>query len=353
MTHQLRQIAAAALAFFLILQMTAFVIGTIDSTTDVSEPISGTDEGFAAESTFVSIESDQLTDVVVEDSTGFAIELTGADDSYVQSKSDFTIAEDDTWTACTWARVDDGAASENMTALSLNGRLLLQFNGSHNNWSAWHYDEGSANSWRVNISAPNQPGNLTNVCAIHNGTNLTIYRNGTKGDTVNTSAGSSIEPVWVNSTNWDGRLEETRTFDDALNNSQIQKLVNNPIDALSGVNQTARIYYDSGAGTTEHIWYANVDATLSNASWVSGFSGSTLSEGVDYELSGRGGIKALDGGALADEPAGWITYNSTGGEYDSAEEQVSGGVLDYIKLAVIAPIIIIGGLMLGRWFDLV
>lgn len=59
----------------------------------------------------------------VYNSRGYAVNLTGASDSYIESDSNIAIATDQNWTVATWARVDQPSVSENMTVLSINGRL--------------------------------------------------------------------------------------------------------------------------------------------------------------------------------------------------------------------------------------
>lgn len=242
----------------------------------------------------------------VNDSTGYAVEFTGASDSYLESDQQVDIG-DDSWTVSTWARVDDGAKNNLMTAVSADGRVLIQYlNGT---WSAWYYDEADRNSWRANVSAPDQPGNLSLVTATSNGTHLWIYANTTRGDTVNIT-GSSIEDATLNSTNWDGSLDETRTFDDETNDSEQSTHYNNPVAPRDERNRTARITYDEGSGQSTAIYFTGVSASLSNFSWVStGLPGNRLSEGTDYQLSEADGtITAIDGGLIDGAPVVWIDY---------------------------------------------
>lgn len=244
----------------------------------------------------------------VVDSTGYAIELTGASDSYVQSNEPVTFAEDGTFSACTFAQVDSGAGSDSMTALSLNGRVLIQYNGSEGNWSAWYYDEGDRDSYRVNVSAPNQPGNLTHVCAIANATHFSIYRNNTIGES-DPLTSSSIEDADLNTTNWDGVLEETRVDDDPLDSSQRQQLIDSPVAPITSSNRTARLMYDEGAGSSTEIFVAGTSATVNNGQWVSGHPGHTLTDGVDYQTRlGLEQIRTLSGGQVAGAPVIWASY---------------------------------------------
>lgn len=244
----------------------------------------------------------------VYNSRGRAIQFTGANDSYLESDSTVTIASDDNWTVATWARVNDTAGSETMTAFSANGQVLIQYNGSDGNWSVWYYDEGGRNSYRVNVSAPNQPGNLSWIAAWNNGTHLAIYRNGTRGDVIDVT-GDNIVDVNVNATSWHGTLEESRTFDEALNDSQRQAVRNAPNYPLANATRTGRLMYDREVTSGIRIYHTDATATASNVTYVSGFPNETMAAGVDYEWQEYGPkIKALSGGRLDAAPVAFVDF---------------------------------------------
>lgn len=289
---------------------------------------------------FVLINADDGTGTneEVRDSRGHALELTGADDSFVQSQSDFTVAEDDSWTICTWASVDaeGGAENETMTAVSIDGDVLLNYNGTDGNWSGWFYDRGSRDSYVVNASATDQPGTLTPLCLVHNGSHVSIYRNNSLGETENASV-ESIESVETNTTNWDGRLDETRFDDDALNASQRQQLIDDPIGPLTTSNRTGRMMYDEGSGTLVYIFWASTNADSSNASYVDGLDGSVLDRDTmlspgDYEWRSDGPeIKPVEGGELDGAPVAYVAYDFHG-QLDALERRIGdafivGGVI--------------------------
>lgn len=347
---ELVNILVAIIAAFAIL----FVgIALLDSGTDNPEGTAVEEHArLADEGEWVHIDHGDLgRDQTVFDSRGNAIRLTGADDSFVESDQSIEFATDANWTVSTWANVSDGAGSKNMTAVSLNGRVLLQYNGSQSNWSVWYFDEGSRDSWRANVSAPNQPGNFTLITAQHNGTHLTIYRNQTQGDVVNTSAGDNIEPVWINATNWEGDLDETRTWDANITDAQRNALFNNPIDPVVN-SRTARLYYDQGTGTEVLVFHAGGTATLSNGSWVDGLAGKTLDEktgpadvvgGNDYEWDEEGPrIKPRSGGELEDQPVAWVDYT----RFDQTA-RFAFTALDAWGFAATVPMIILGLFVLG------
>lgn len=287
----------------------------------------------------------------VFNSRGNAVRLTGANDSFVESDQSIEFATDQNWTVSTWANVNSSAASENMTAISLDGRVLIQFNGSQGNWSVWYFDEGGRNSWRANVSAPNQPGNFSLIVAQHNGTHLTIHRNQTQGDVVNTSAGDNIEPIWVNSTNWNGDLDETRTWDANITDSQRNQLFTDPIDPVVNA-RTARLYYDLGSGNAVLIFHTAGKATLSNGSWVDGKAGSEMDPktgpldvtgGNDYEWDEDGPqIKPRAGGDLEDQPVAWVDFTL----FDESETY-TGEALEAWDFAATVPAILLGLFIVG------
>lgn len=243
----------------------------------------------------------------VRDSQGNAVRLTGADDSYIQSQEDVDLASDDTWTVSTWAAVNSSATGETMTAVSANARVIIEYNGSDSQWSAWYYKEGSRDSYRVNVSAPS-PTDYTLVTATANSTHFTIYRNTTQGEVVDITT-SSIEDATVEASNWDGTLDETRVFDDATNDSQQSDLHSNPVAPRKDRDRSARIMYDEGHGDTTAIYFTGARADVSNATWVDGLPGNDLVEGTDYELDQEAGtITAVAGGKIDGAPVVWIEY---------------------------------------------
>jgi len=319
-------IAAVALVMFTVVLLVgvSLVDGVVSgiggqagpvNTSASPDPVTG--QAVSFEDTSGEATVTQVYDVV--DSRGYAVALTGASDSYVQTDSDVTLTSDATWSVSTYAAVDATATGTTMTALSVDGRILLQYNGTAGSWAAWYYNESSRNSYRVSVTAPD-PTNLTRIEARHNGSALTIYRNTTQGTTATTGTSNTAD-AWPDATNWDGRLDETRTFDDPLPSSERASLVTNPVGPAPGTNRTARLMYDQGGGTTTPIYFAGADATLSNASWVGGLPGASLTEGADYELdTGAGTITALANGRIGGAPVVWIDYR-----YNPADEVASLG----------------------------
>lgn len=213
----------------------------------------------------------------VYNSRGYAVNLTGASDSYIESDSNIAIATDQNWTVATWARVDQPSVSENMTVLSINGRLALTYNGTTSEWVAWYYNDGSGNSHEVAVAAPDQSGNFTHLTATLNGTHLTLYRNNTASNSVDVTASGTVDAP-VNSSNFNGRLEETRTFDKVLNSSDRGELVKSPLEPQPGQNRTARVMYDEPYRSNQLVLFSGASLDQSNVTFSSGFEGSKVAE---------------------------------------------------------------------------
>lgn len=252
------------------------------------------------------------TQPVVRDSTGYAVALSGANDSYVTSEHDIRIASDDTWTVSTWASLSPDATASAATAVSVNGRVVLSLHnqsGSYT-WQAWYYSDSTTNSYQVNVSAAGQPGALGNVQVVSNGTHLAIYQNNTRGEVANLSESSLVEAP-VTASNWHGRLEELRTFDTALNNSTRQALVDTPIAARPSANPTARAMFDEPGANRQLLLYTDSQLVTSNVSYQSGLAGSVYDRGSDYEWDTVGPqLTILDSGALAEVPVVYVSWMS-------------------------------------------
>lgn len=282
--------------------------------------------------------------------TGFAVNTTGADDSFIESDTSINLSSDDNWTVSAWAFVDSGSAS-NMSALSVNGRVIITFNQTEGNWSAWYYDDGSTNSHEVNVSTSgSETGNFTNIIVWSNSTHLQIYRNNTLGDTKNIST-DNISPAPVNSTNWDGRLEEIRTFDRALDSSNRSTVVDTPVEQLPDADPTARIMFDQPNESTQLLLYTDADVTQSNVTFSSGFAEQIMDEGdfsvtgADYKWDVVGPkLAPVGGGELDGAPVAYATY-------DFGAQGLRDAVIDYgraMELAANIAILLVVGLIIVR-----
>lgn len=286
----------------------------------------------------------------VVNSRGYALRLTGANDSYVQSTQGVNIATDTSWTVSTWARVNASSQNETMTAVSANGRALIVYNGTSDQWVGWYYNEGQRDSYLVNVSAPDQPANLTNVQLVANETHLTIYQNNTRGSVANiTVENTAAQPNETQ--NWHGTLEETRTFDDGLGSTTRQELIDTPLAAQPNLNRTTRIMYDEPYAQTQLLLLAPGQLETYNASFVSGFEGKELQEGrfaatgSDYSWNEEGPqIKPLSGGEVENAPVVYVDYTQ---RKLSALELVPAWT-SALGLAALVPIIVILGFIVVK-----
>lgn len=245
-----------------------------------------------------------ISNVTVESTTGDAVSLDGSGNAGVNANLDVSLG--DSWSACTYAAVDPGAENETRSVLALDTdryEIVLTHNGSTQQWEAWYWDAATTQSHAAAVAAPD-PTNRTLVCATRNASaeTLTVSRNTTVGAQTNTATGGFADRA--NATAWDGWLEETRLYPTALNDSQRQRWVNEPVLAVNGTAPVARITYDTREWKPDSVsvYFADSSASLSSAQIVDGASGPDLEAGVDYELAGLvqswlagGDIVVLDG----------------------------------------------------------
>jgi len=249
----------------------------------------------------------------VYDSRGFAIQLTGADNSKFSSSETFDVASDETFTASVWLQRNNDT---DMTAYTLDSNLVVGYNASRGNYTAWYYDEGDRDSYQVEVSE--QSGNnLENVVVVRDNETLTIYSNLTHGTRADLSV-ASTEPAPTNSTNWNGTVEELRLSDVAWNSSVRSNHYNNPIDPLS-VAQTARIMFDEPYRDYQLLFYADGRINQNNVNFVQGLPGQELDstevllQQSDYKFRQEGPqIRAVSGGEVDGAPVAYVDYTSKG-----------------------------------------
>lgn len=265
---------------------------------------------------YVDIESrrGRGTDETVYNSLGKAVVIAGTDDSYVQSDGSIDFSTDANWTVSVWASkspdAPTGQQASRRAVVSLNGRLIIYHQPSLGQWSAWYYNEGSTNSYIVNVSTGGGQGALQNIQVLANGTHLKIYRNNSIGEVENITV-ENIEDAPVASSNWWGRLEELRTFDDALDNSQRQQLVDSPVDPLASANRTSRVMFDQAEKSTQLIFFTSASLTQSNVTFDDGHPGSVM--------DGQSTLNDITGTTdYVWDPDGPRIYTVSGGELDGA-----------------------------------
>lgn len=284
----------------------------------------------------------------VRDSLGNAYLFTGAGDSYVESKQPIKFTDNANWSMSVWASVNASAMNETRAVTSLNGRLVLYYNGTTDDWVAWYYDEGDRQSYEVRVAATS-PQDLSNVIVTRNTTTLAIYRNNTQGTTANLSLESSVSSP--NASNWHGKEDELRTFGSYLNSSTRQDLIDTPVAyQVPSTNRTARIYFDRDNAP---VYFADTRLQTSNISVVDGLDGHIMEEKnamndlvgtSDYVWDTDGPqIKPLSSGQLAHQPVAFVDYSYEGG-FSNLIDSWS----QFVGLGALLPLVIMAVVVFGK-----
>lgn len=249
----------------------------------------------------------------VYDSRGYAVQLAGTNDSYIDAPQPVDVTNT-TWTASVWASRD---VDSDMAALSLDGRLIISYNATQSEWRAWYYDEGSTNSYRTSVPATSGQGQLENVVVVRDGDTLSLYANATNSNSTSITGESSV-PAPTDSGGWDGRLEEIRLSHDGWNSTIRQAHYDSPIDPLP-TDHAGRTMLDEPYRDSQRFFYASGDVQTQNVQFVNGLPGqeldgsSVLAAQSDYEWRQEGPqIRAIDGGELDGAPVAYVDYDSKG-----------------------------------------
>lgn len=268
----------------------------------------------------------------VVDSRGYAIHTSGASDSYVTTDGRVDVGGDTTWTVQQAVAIDDSATDQQVVVLAIGDPdLLLLYDNSTGtaNWSAVYYS--TTESYRVNVSAPT-PTARTHVYAIRNGSTFKIRVNNTTGESTSIDGDGAPTGDLTTAEGCPCWLEETRAWDDVLNDSQLEQTQTQPVAPLAA-NQTLRIMYDRGSGNEVLVFWASTQtATASNATWVDGYDGRELSRdgllGGDYKWSKRGPeLKPVSGGDLDGAPVAWVSYDRQNPTQYEIQERVVNALL--------------------------
>lgn len=261
--------------------------------------------------TFASLGNSWGTDETVYDSRGYAVELTGAPDSYIQSTDDISTDTTGDWTVSVW--VDADQTTTNHTAVSVDGNIELVYNGSTDTYTAWYYNQATRNSYDVAAGSTASPGDLENVVLVRDRGTLTIYVNDTASGSVDTTA-DTITPAPTGTSNWDGRLEELRVDATPWDGSTISNHYNDPIGPLE-TNHEARIMFDEPYRNQQRMFYNSGEVSTSNATFVSGIPGQKLDSANGMFSSGSyrwekdgPAIRAVDGKHLDGAPVAYVDY---------------------------------------------
>lgn len=276
-----------------------------------------------------------------------AVELTGANDSEVSASVDSELRGD--WSFCTWARADQPVVDNNETrTIAGLGTSVLYYNGSRDEYVAWYYDEGGREAYDASVDAPT-PTNMTLVCADRSGSNLTIHRNTTAGETVDMSGtDAAVDPPTAN---WDGQLEETRHWNYSLNASQRSDLHSEPVLSVNGEGPTARLAYDVYDRSTSSVpvHFASTSASISNATLVDGFDAVSVSEGTDFELTGENNNTVVPTGSGVVDGDGSVLFLRVTAETGSFLERLGSTLNGAMMLLALGLVIIAAKVVMEEW----
>lgn len=330
-------IPSAIITIGTIVVVFAIVVYISSAVVDMGEPSKDVQTAVELEGTnWVTIDDTVAEDEHVYDSGGYALNLTGANDSYFESTDPIELTTSDNWTTSAWGLQDETHA-ENQTLLSVKGEILISYDGSSNNWSVWFYDSSTRDSYRFSVNATEQPTDLTNVVLKRTNNTLTLYEDATALYTKDISGDNVAESP--DDENWNGRVEEVRVWQRALTSSEITDHTTDPIDPIP-TNATARVMFDEPYRDNQLLFYNSGEIETFNATYSDGLPGTELTQagllGGDYEWRKNGPqIKPTEGGELEYAPVAYVGYGSKSlfGGYVSA-------VNSTVKLAMAMLIII-------------
>lgn len=288
--------------------------------------------------TFVPLNTGKGTNQTVFKTTGYAVNLTGSGNSFVSSNAEFNISRDNSWSVSIWAHVDQDASSDTMSVVSLDGQAIISYNGQSNQWEGWYYSESSTHSYQVNVSTSGTDvGSFTHLVLQSDGQTLSIYRNTTAGESKSLTS-ESLTPAPVNATNWDGRLEELRTFDETLNTSQRQTLFDNPVQQQPAWNTTSRAMFDEYTNDRQLLFYTDTTLRQSNVRFSNGFAQINATNVTDYEWNTDGPqIRPRSGGNLEGAPGAYADYTYV----ETKLDPLLDGYQQFAVIGALLPLLLI------------
>jgi len=329
-TNVIKSIGAGVI----MLVVVVVVLNTLASGNVTQESVSTQDFAVGVDSNeFVTMDSNSGTNETVFTSRGYAVNLSGSAASYIESTDKIPLPTDSNWSVATWTYLD--ATTTDQAILSIDGRLILSHNATNNNWSVWYYNESSRQTYSVNVSEGSQPDTFTHLSVQRSGPALTLYVNNTLNNSVDITKESYVKSP--NASNLDGRLEETRVFDDDLTTGQRQQLIDSPIAPLEA-NRTARIMYDEPYRSNQLLLFAPGSIATSNVRYSEGFAGEQLSDS-DYAWSIEGPqIRVDSDSTYANYPVVyvdyWIQYFGFGNYLSLMQSVITVGAVAILALAI-------------------
>jgi hypothetical protein len=251
----------------------------------------------------------------VQQSLGTALSLDG--DGSVSATG--LPATDSTVSLCTWA--ETRAPDVNQSVTHYDGRMALQYAGNRSDphYVVTYYDQTDREVYdaAVNLTAAGLDADTpTHLCAQADGSTLTLYANGTQGESVALDgAGAVTDGGFGGFAPLSGVVEETRVFDRDLLSSERTALRQTPTAPLPG-GASARLMFDTRRGVGQPfdstpVFFTDATAAIDGGTVADGYDGQTLAEGSDYAVRDGGRtIAVLDGGRLDGAPVVFVTYDA-------------------------------------------
>lgn len=292
-------------------------------------------------------------DETVYQTTGYAMNFTGAPDSELSATGVYDFGNDTSWHVSVWAHPDVGTGTDVMKVTSVSdGELIVYYNGTAGHWAAWYYRADTRNSYEATVPTQHPQGNLTNVQVKANDTHLAIYRNATVGDEVAITGDNSVDSPTA-AGNFDGRVEELRVFDEPADATNRSELYNSPTEQQPDLDRALRVMYDQPDRPETLLLIAGGEATASNVTFSAGFPEdrmqrknltNDLAGTSDYRFDSDGPrIAPVSGGELDGAPVAYV-------DYYRPETQVSltGLMNSWVQLAALIPLVLVATAIAAR-----
>jgi len=254
---------------------------------------------------------------------------------------------DDTWTVSTWARVNDSTTDRLL--YTDNGTRWLTYNATNDEYACWRYDDSTAETHRVGVNAPSE-ADWTNVQCEHDGSTLTVSRNGTNASTSVVTDATNATSATLTTDNLNGSLDETRVFNGTLSAAQRDQLYTRPTAPLDAGDRTARVMYDTydsdfGGSIPVYIQGASLDE--SGVEKGVGLQGENPEEGTDYDVSGDT-ITLTDGGELDAAPVVFVkwSYLTSGNVLGDTVDQLAANFGAAIVLGGVLMLLLVVGVVI-------
>jgi len=251
--------------------------------------------------------TDEITEV--RDSTGQALHLS--EDAELQVSGGLGVQGEE-WTWSTMTAVEN--TSRDQVLWSIRDEWILAYNGTEPAWVLWHYNRSSTNSYRLSVPATGA-GSLTTVQATRDNGTVTLFNSSGASASMTLTPGADTTAALPTTNSLDGRLEETRVWGRVLNASERQSVRSNPILPIPGDRRSRLMMDQTGRSVAVDLRSASGKVvgsySLLGTPRGTGVAGTTLTEGQQYQLSGRNGITLTMTGAYERAPRAVIDVPST------------------------------------------